>query len=33
MEPSDLLKHLAGTLERLGVPYLITGSMASIAYG
>jgi hypothetical protein len=33
MEPSDLLKYLAETLERLQVPYLITGSMATIAYG
>lgn len=33
MEPSDLLKHLATTLEALGIPYLVTGSMASIAYG
>ena len=33
MEPSDLLKHLTGTLESLGIPYLLTGSMATIAYG
>src|SRR5436309_2263540 len=33
MEQSDLLKHLVNTLERLGVPYLLTGSMATIAYG
>jgi hypothetical protein len=33
MEPSDLLKHLVNTLESLGIPYLLTGSMASIAYG
>lgn len=33
MEPSDLLRILSSTLERLGVPYLITGSMASTAYG
>src|SRR3954452_22947491 len=33
MEQSDLLKYLANTLERLGIPYLLTGSMATIAYG
>lgn len=33
MEPSDLLKHLGATLDRLRIPYLVTGSMASIAYG
>lgn len=33
MEPSELLMRLAGTLERLQLPYLVTGSMASIAYG
>ena len=33
MEPSDLLRLAAGTLERLGIQYLVTGSMASIAYG
>lgn len=33
MEPSDLLRLVAGTLERLGIQYLVTGSMASIAYG
>lgn len=33
MEPSDLLRLLAETLERLGIDYLVTGSMATIAYG
>jgi hypothetical protein len=33
MEPSDLLRVLAAKLEQLGVPYLVTGSMATIAYG
>jgi len=33
MEPFDLLRLLAGTLEQLGIDYLVTGSMATIAYG
>jgi hypothetical protein len=33
MEPSELLKHLSSTLEGLGIPYLVTGSMASTNYG
>ncbi len=33
MEPSELLKYLGTSLDRLGIPYLVTGSMASIAYG
>ena len=33
MEPSELLAYLVRTLERLGVPYLVTGSTATIAYG
>lgn len=33
MEPSDLLKHVATTLDGLGIPYLVTGSVATIAYG
>lgn len=33
MEPSELLRHLASTLEAIGVPYFVTGSTASIAYG
>jgi hypothetical protein len=33
MEPFDLLRILVGTLERLQLDYLVTGSMATIAYG
>lgn len=33
MDPSELLERLATTLESLRIPYLITGSMATIAYG
>ncbi len=33
MEPLDLLRILAATFERLGLEYLVTGSMATIAYG
>lgn len=33
MEQSDLLKLLAATLARLEIPYIVTGSMATIAYG
>ncbi len=33
MEPSELLACLVRTLERLGIPYLVTGSNATIAYG
>jgi hypothetical protein len=33
MEPFDLLRVLVGTLDRLGIDYLVTGSMATIAYG
>ena len=33
MEPNDLLRFLAEVLERLGLNYLVTGSMASMAYG
>ncbi len=33
MVPSELLRRLADCLNRLGAPYLITGSMASGAYG
>jgi hypothetical protein len=29
----DLLKHLGQTFDALGIPYLITGSMATISYG
>jgi hypothetical protein len=33
MEQSEILRHAAETLEALGVPYLVVGSVASIAYG
>ncbi|MBM3294878.1 MAG: nucleotidyltransferase family protein [Candidatus Aminicenantes bacterium] len=33
MEPSDLLRHLAQCLDNWKISYLITGSMASMAYG
>jgi hypothetical protein len=33
VEQSELLKRLAGTLDRLGIPYLLTGSMATSVYG
>lgn len=33
MDPGDLLRLVAEVLERLGVPYLITGSTATITYG
>lgn len=33
MEPSELLRRLGDSFERLGIPYRITGSMATIAYG
>jgi hypothetical protein len=33
MELSELLHHLTSELDRLKIPYLITGSMATIAYG
>lgn len=33
MGPSELLARVVASLTRLGVPYLITGSMASTAYG
>ena len=33
MEQSDLLKYVTTTLERLGIAYLVTGSMATIVYG
>ena len=33
MGPSELLRHVAEALERLKIPYLVTGSMATIAYG
>ena len=33
MELSELLRRLTTVLDRLSIPYLITGSMATIAYG
>jgi hypothetical protein len=33
MEPSELLRRFAEVLECLHIPYLVTGSMATIAYG
>ncbi len=33
MEPSELTRHVVAVLERLAVPYLITGSVATIQYG
>lgn len=33
MEPSDLVAAAAAILDRLGIEYLVTGSMASIVYG
>lgn len=33
MGPSELMQKVADVLESLDVPYLVTGSMATIAYG
>jgi hypothetical protein len=33
MEQSDLLRHVCTVLENLRLPYLITGSQATIAFG
>jgi hypothetical protein len=33
MEQDDLLRRVVGTLERLRLPYLVTGSIATILYG
>jgi hypothetical protein len=33
MEPSELLAYVVRVLEQLAVPYLVTGSTATIAYG
>lgn len=33
MEPEDLLRHVRDVCDRLGVTYLVTGSVATIAYG
>ena len=33
MEPSELLHFLAGVLDRLQLPYFVTGSTVTIFYG
>jgi hypothetical protein len=33
MEPDELLGEVASACETVGIPYFITGSMATIAYG
>ena len=33
MEPSELLRHFTGILERLGLRYFVTGSVATIFFG
>ena len=33
MELYELLERVVQTLERLRIPYLVTGSVASMAYG
>jgi hypothetical protein len=33
MEQSDLLRHVCEILEELSLPYLVTGSQATIAFG
>jgi hypothetical protein len=33
MEQDDLLRRVVETLERLRLPYLVTGSIATILYG
>jgi hypothetical protein len=33
MEPSDPLQRAADVLDRLAIPYMVTRSMATIAYG
>src|SRR3972149_3908856 len=33
MELFDLLQKIAGALEHLDLPYLVTGSVAAMAYG
>lgn len=33
MGPYELLQRIVETLERLHVPYLVTGSVAAMAYG
>ena len=33
MELAELLRRVTSTLDQLGIPYLVTGSVATIAYG
>ena len=33
MEPSELLRFVVDTLERLGIRYFVTGSTVTIVYG
>jgi len=33
MEPSELLRRVVAILERLGLRYFVTGSMATIFFG
>jgi hypothetical protein len=33
MDQNDLLRHAAQTLDRLNIPYFVTGSFAGILYG
>jgi len=33
LDQVDLLRHLVAVLERLDVPYMLVGSLASAAYG
>ena len=33
MELAELLRRVSGAFEALGIPYFVTGSMATIAYG
>lgn len=33
MEPSDLLRYVVERLERLGLPYFVTGSVVTVFYG
>ena len=33
MEQSELLRLVAGSLEKLGIRYFVTGSMATIFFG
>ena len=33
MGPYELLQRIVETLDRLGIAYLVTGSVAAMAYG